>query len=383
MSEVSIEKAREISKNEIVYQYELCDNHRLNGNFECVDCNEKISVHTNKNKLYFFQHPHSSCILKKPSREDKELFTLNANYHRSGRHSDYQDRIIKYLEHKKFTSIEKEKSFYVNGKVKHRADIYFESFDKKFVIEVQISPLSFRNILKRIAFYKSQGIYLIWVVDFDYVDSRQFLKDITKYNSNNNEFFSFNSSNNLVVHYQKISYWKKKNDIWEEWKPEKLNFNNLKFNKQDMTYFYYNREKIRKNLYLDNPLLLLNHIRLDSDIDLVKKLKYYKKYYSIEDPKFLKLIDAIFLKEYNCWLDRQYYDIFTFLIKEDKIKTIEFLLYYGLRRRKIYNPKEIPKNNYPLFLQENVKSIRKELSYYYFLDEDRISSFKIEIPNEN
>jgi len=190
MGEVSIAKAREVSKNEIIYQYELTDEHRKNGIFNCLDCNEKVSVHR-KNDLFYFQHPRDSCISKTLSKEDKQLFSLYSEYHRSGRHSEYQDRIIQFLEHQNFSAIQKEKSFYIDGQVKHRADIYFENLDKKFVIEVQISPLAFRDILKRINFYKEQGIYLLWVVDFYYTDTRQFLKDIIKYNlNNNNECFS-------------------------------------------------------------------------------------------------------------------------------------------------------------------------------------------------
>ena len=375
MSNVSIEKARDSSINKIVYQYELDDEDRLNNNYECMECDKKLSVHKNKNDLYYFKHPKDTCIFNNLDSDDKKLIILNSEYHSSDRHSTYQDKLIQFLEKNNFTAIAKEKSFFINKKVQHRADIYFEDSNHKFVIEVQISSLSFRNIRKRIDFYKSQGIYLLWVVDIDYIGKgiRQFLKDILKYGSKYNEIFSFNDSNKLQVHYQKIYYWKKKNKIWEEYKVGTMIFNNLSFNEQDMTICYYNREKIRKKLYIDNPMLLLNHIGVgdflsDSDDDLVKKLKYYQKYYQNNQYKFLELIDKIFERRYEC-RDSEYYDIVIFLIEQDMMETLKFLLPYGVNKRKIYNPR-IDDEKYHL-LRKNAKvyALKKELKSYYALDE--------------
>ncbi len=377
-SKITIEKARLKLDNIIIYQYELTDDiYRLNNDYECIECNKSLSVHK-KNDLYYFQHPRSNCILSKLDKEDKELLALNSNYNHSKRHDLYQNNIIKFLETKKYTSIEKEKSFYVDSKVKHRADIYFEAFEKKFVIEIQISPLAFRNIIKRIEFYKSNNIYLLWVVDFYNVDSKQFIKDIMKYGSKQNEIFSFClTMKKLVVNYKKLSYWKKRNKIWEEWITVPLNLENLHYSSQSMQCLYYDSEKKRKDIYLKNPLLLLSHISYDFDDKLVKKLKYYEKHYNSYNPKFLELIDEIFLTEYRSMFERyeiEGYDIFTFLIKENKIKTLKFLLNYGLMRRERYNPKPISENNRNYFFQQNIKSVQKKLSYYYFLDENKIQN---------
>lgn len=374
VEEISIEKARDKIQNKIVYQYELTDEDRLNEKYECAECNQRLRVRTNKNKLYHFYHPEDSCIVNHLSKDDKKLIISNIEYRRSDRHSKYQDKIIEFLKNDNYCNIEKEKSFFIDGKVKHRADIYFEDDKHKFVIEVQISPLSFKNILKRIEFYKSQGIYLLWVVDVYHIDEsiQQFLKDILEYGSSHNEIFLLNSSGILQVHYQEISYWKNGNKIWEKYSVATVNLNNLSFNEQDMTVCFYDREEIRKKLYLDNPLLLLDHISIDSDNDLEKKLKYYEKYYPWMSPKFLELIDAIFLKEYKYW-DGKYYDIFLFLIKSDMIKTLRFLLEYGLRRREVYSPK-INDSNLNLLKNKSISHIKKELSYYYFLDENKILS---------
>jgi len=190
------------------------------------------------------------------------------------------------------------------------------------------------------------------------------------------------SSNELMVYYKKLYYWKIKNEIGEKWENERLDFNKLTFNEKEMMCSYYDREKIRKQLYVNNPLLLLNHInhiRLDTDRDLVKKLKYYKNHYfwDRDDHKFLGLIDAIFSREYKCWIDGKYYDIFLFLIKNDHVETLTFLLDYGLRRKVKYKPK-IEEDDYYLLREKNINSIQKELSYYYFNDENKISNFTIE-----
>jgi len=375
----SIEKARDKEKNSIVYHYELDDKDRKSRKYECIECNQRLSVHK-KNDLYYFWHIKDTCILNNLSKDEKKSIVLYSEYRRSGRHSTYQDKIIDFLKVNNATAIEKEKSFFIDGKVKHRADIYFEYEQHKFVIEVQISPLSFKNILKRIEFYKSQNVYLLWVVDVDYIDDsiQQFLKDILEYGSSHNEIFLLNSSGILQVYYQKISYWKNGNRIWEKYDVETVNLNTLNsgLNQKDMKVCYYNREQRRKELYRDNPMLLLNHIdrwSLDSDDELLKKLKYYEKYYSPweeKEKKFLELIDAIFLKDYQ-YRDNKYYDVFLFLIKDNKIKTLKFLLNYGLRRRKNYMPK-IEENNYTILKNDSVLDIQKELSYYYFLDENKI-----------
>jgi len=374
MSNISIEKARDSSLNKIVYQYELDDEDRLNENYECTECNNKLSVHKNKNDLYYFKHPKDTCIDNLSS--NKELINLHATYYRSGRHNEYENKLVKFLEKRNFSNIEKEKSFYVDGKVKHRADIYFEDMKHKFVIEVQISPLAFNQILKRIDFYKSQGIYLLWVVDIGYIDrsAQQFLKDILGYSSQYKEIFSLNHLGEMIVHYQEIFYSKKANKIWEKNKSVRINIYNLTYNEKDMTVCYYNREKKRKEINRDNPMLLINHIGVgyflsDSDDILVKKLNYYEKYYALMPPKFLELIDAIFLQKYQYEEEEEYYDICLFLIKSDMIKTLRFLLNYGRRRREMYKPK-IDEKNYYLLRSENILIVRNELVYYYFLEEN-------------
>ena len=51
VKEISIAKARDTIQNKIVYQYELTNEDRLNEKYECIECNQRLRVRTNKNKL--------------------------------------------------------------------------------------------------------------------------------------------------------------------------------------------------------------------------------------------------------------------------------------------------------------------------------------------
>jgi len=113
----------------------------------CPECNEEVVLKKGKVITHHFSHKSTTeCPNSKPeSKEHLRAKILIYNWCRDL-------GMTCYLEHPIETP---------NGR--RRADIYVESFGKKYAIEIQKSPQSMEDFERRTESYRSVSVHVIWV----------------------------------------------------------------------------------------------------------------------------------------------------------------------------------------------------------------------------
>ncbi|MBW8325040.1 MAG: hypothetical protein K0M50_09785 [Prolixibacteraceae bacterium] len=234
--------------------------------FCCYECGQFLET-TSRNKNVFFKHKkwHSPCIFtddgdnKISKQELEEFFLMNRIKEESQdsyavkrstegeRHYNLKKQIVSKLKKTDYiTEVQDEKVIKKDSQFK-KADIYFEYKGRKIVIEIQISKLSARYIFSRYDFYKSQGIYLIWIVDVILKEQDQFSIDIKYLNAYENYFNIVGEVTNfqLFCKYKNV-YITAFNELRTHWETKSIDLSELQFSEDIFQVFYYDLTKERQ-----------------------------------------------------------------------------------------------------------------------------------------
>ncbi|WP_333624555.1 DUF6035 family protein [Sphingobacterium siyangense] len=228
--------------------------------YSCLECGQALIPVPSKNKKLYFRHfPNSEdCELKRLDLKEEiiEGYRETAFYGESPRHQELKNKIgalLRFQEGVELNSIIVDKSYIKVEKGKRRMpDIYCIFNNKRIAFEIQLSNLSFHYILHRQEFYKNNGIYLIWIIDYKASPRilRSFHLDI-KYIWRHQNLYRLNESeiSNLFLdcHY-KQPFIVENNEVHQKWMIKKVSLSDLIFNEEDYScyYFHYEDEQIKK-----------------------------------------------------------------------------------------------------------------------------------------
>lgn len=243
-----------IDADEVFNNREIGFNYRTEYNREefvpyCLECDKELTVSSSKyDRVYFKHFPNSEyCFLKDEKLTPKEkIFFLNTlKSKESERHIFLKNRIGKFLsEIADVQEVHIDDKFIFNNKgEKRKPDVYCKYGDKELVFEIQLSDLSQRYLLSRYDFYKSQGIYLIWILDnFDVLGNSQTEKDI-KYLSQHQNYFRFNDSIEefkLNCKFKQTKLSPSTNEFYDEWQEVNITLDKLSFDEEYCEVYFHN-----------------------------------------------------------------------------------------------------------------------------------------------
>lgn len=212
----------------------------------CLECKNQLTVSTSTHdRLYFKHFPIDEyCILKDEnlSPKVKEEYYEIYKSKESERHKYLKNRIgnsVSKIEG--ISEVNIDNKFIFEGKNKRKPDVYCKYYDKDIVFEIQLSSLSQRYILSRNDFYKTKGIYLIWILDdFDVKGQSQMEKDI-KYLSKHQNFFKLNEEQekfSLTCTY-KFTFLSNENEFKDKWNEVNILIEKLKFDEDNFEVYFY------------------------------------------------------------------------------------------------------------------------------------------------
>ncbi len=130
------------------------------GPFICPACKKQLTLRKGSIRIHHFAHKHeSNCYYKGESQV----------------HLRTKLDIYEYIQQQYGAHIQQlELEYFLPGL---RPDVYVEGKKKKIAIEVQVSPLSPKELFDRTAQYQQLGIYVLWVLPFD---QKRMLKEWTE-----------------------------------------------------------------------------------------------------------------------------------------------------------------------------------------------------------
>lgn len=213
----------------------------------CLECENRYIVSSSScDRLHFKHSPTDDyCILKDEnlSPKVKEEFYEIYKSKESERHKHLKNRIGNLVSNIEGVSeVYIDSKFIFNGNDKRKPDVYCKYYDKEIVFEIQLSALSQRYILNRYDFYKSKGIYLIWILDnFDVTGQSQMEKDI-KYLSKHQNFFKLDEEAEIfkLQCTYKFTFLSSENKFMDKWNEVIISLDKLKFDKINFETYFYN-----------------------------------------------------------------------------------------------------------------------------------------------
>ncbi|ELY2011094.1 hypothetical protein SL057_002151 [Flavobacterium psychrophilum] len=236
----------------------------------CLECENQYSVSSSKlDRLHFKHIPTDEyCILKDENLSPKvrEEFYEIYKSKESERHKFLKNRIGSTLSQVAGVSeIYIDNKFIFNGKEKRKPDVYCKYFDKEIVFEIQLSKLSQRYILNRFDFYRTKGIYLIWILDnFDVLGQTQMEKDI-KYLSKHQNFFKLDEETDIFKFQctYKFTFLSNENKFMDKWNKVFIQLDKLKFDTENFEAYFYNFGQEKETIL---ELQKKNEIRIKDEI---------------------------------------------------------------------------------------------------------------------
>ena len=258
----------------------------------CLECDNQYSVSSSKyDRLHFKHNPTDDyCILKDEnlSPKVKEEFYNIYKSKESERHKYLKTKIGFALSKVEGVSeIYVDNKFIFSEKDKRKPDVYCKYFDKEIVFEIQLSKLSQRYILNRYDFYRTKGIYLIWILDdFNVKGQTQMEKDI-KYLSKHQNFFKLDddAENFQIQCTYKFTFLSNENQFMDKWKEVIIPLDKLKFDKDNFEAYFYNfgqEKEVILELQMKNELKIKKEIleketEQHREKEATKKLEFEKK----------------------------------------------------------------------------------------------------------
>ncbi|MDX4973925.1 DUF6035 family protein [Myroides odoratimimus] len=233
--------------------------------FSCSECNQKLVCSNSKRDTVYFRHNKNSeyCILKDSEVEsNKDLlnsYKLNAYNRESPRHKELKNKLGQLLIQEPgvvIGSIDIDSKFIFGNGGKRRPDVYCEYKGFKLAFEIQLSSLPLHYIKHRYNFYKSNGIYLIWIIDLKSlpVDLDNYVRDIKHVWSDQNLFSIADHENEKLVftcNYKQAFIYNNK-EVHSKWMKKDISLGDLSFNRTEYycLYYLFNTELNSKKLEL-------------------------------------------------------------------------------------------------------------------------------------
>ncbi|WP_353100782.1 DUF6035 family protein [Myroides odoratus] len=233
--------------------------------FSCSECNQKLVCSNSKRDTVYFRHNKNSeyCILKDSEVEsNKDLlnsYKLNAYNRESPRHKELKNKLGQLLIQEPgvvIGSIDIDSKFIFGNGGKRRPDVYCEYKGFKLAFEIQLSSLPLHYIKHRYNFYKSNGIYLIWIIDLKSlpVDLDNYVRDIKHVWSDHNLFSIADHENEKLVftcNYKQAFIYNNK-EVHSKWMKKDISLGDLSFNRTEYycLYYLFNTELNSKKLEL-------------------------------------------------------------------------------------------------------------------------------------
>lgn len=222
--------------------------HEKNLMLSCCECEQDLMVSGSKyDRLHFKHKPgHDYCILAdgKLTPQEHERYTEILKSKESDRHKELKNKIgelLRSVPNIDIDTISIDNKFIVKENGKRKPDVYCKFHDKEIVFEIQLSDLSLGYILSRYEFYKSHGMYLIWILDnFDIHNQGTLERDI-KYLTRYENFFKLDEDSEtfkLECEY-KFPFLTDDNRLLTKWLKKSISLNELKFDSEVFQAFFY------------------------------------------------------------------------------------------------------------------------------------------------
>lgn len=222
--------------------------HEKNLMLSCCECEQDLMVSGSKyDRLHFKHKPgHDYCTLAdaKLTPQEHERYTEILKSKESDRHKELKNKIgelLRSVPNIDIDSISIDNKFIVKENGKRKPDVYCKFHDKEIVFEIQLSDLSLGYILSRYEFYKSHGMYLIWILDnFDIHNQGTLERDI-KYLTRHENFFKLDEDSEsfkLECEY-KFPFLTDDNRLLTKWLKKSVSLNELKFDSDVFQAFFY------------------------------------------------------------------------------------------------------------------------------------------------
>lgn len=222
--------------------------HEKNLMLSCCECEQDLMVSGSKyDRLHFKHKPgHDYCTLAdgKLTPQEQERYTEILKSKESDRHKELKNKIgelLRSVPNIDIDTISIDNKFIVKENGKRKPDVYCKFHDKEIVFEIQLSDLSLGYILSRYEFYKSHGMYLIWILDnFDIHNQGTLERDI-KYLTRYENFFKLDENSEmfkLECEY-KFPFLTVDNRLLTKWLKKSVSLNELKFDSEVFQAFFY------------------------------------------------------------------------------------------------------------------------------------------------
>lgn len=222
--------------------------HEKNLMLSCCECEQDLMVSGSKyDRLHFKHKPgHDYCTLAdgKLTPQEHERYTEILKSKESDRHKELKNKIgelLRSVPNIDIDTISIDNKFIVKENGKRKPDVYCKFHDKEIVFEIQLSDLSLGYILSRYEFYKSHGMYLIWILDnFDIHNQGTLERDI-KYLTRYENFFKLDEDSEsfkLECEY-KFPFLTDGNRLLTKWLKKSISLNELKFDSEVFQAFFY------------------------------------------------------------------------------------------------------------------------------------------------
>jgi competence CoiA-like predicted nuclease len=216
----------------------------------CYYCNEPLHSVVNKNnpkiQSWFRHENNSDCALQSYSKKDTLLDVEYIRNIESERHKLLKKYLRIYLYKQGVEKVVEEKIIFDNNFFYRRPDIYCEYQNKKIAFEIQVSKLSYKSLKKRSNFFKENGIYCIWIVDWFVPNLTQGDYDFKEHNPFENVFtinLPYESKFSFYLNYIEPSSRK------DKWRKKIINnLDELKFDKESYQVYFYNTPLFRKKI---------------------------------------------------------------------------------------------------------------------------------------
>ena len=222
--------------------------HEKNLMLSCCECEQDLMVSGSKyDRLHFKHKPgHDYCTLAdgKLTPQEHERYTEILKSKESDRHKELKNKIgelLRSVPNIDIDTISIDNKFIVKENGKRKPDVYCKFHDKEIVFEIQLSDLPLGYILSRYEFYKSHGMYLIWILDnFDIHNQGTLERDI-KYLTRYENFFKLDEDSEsfkLECEY-KFPFLTDGNRLLTKWLKKSISLNELKFDSDVFQAFFY------------------------------------------------------------------------------------------------------------------------------------------------
>lgn len=239
--------------NEKIFANELLDKSEEDRrliDYVCYYCKKPLYSIVNENNphiLSWFRHKNNAdCLLQSYNEKDKSLDKEYIRNSESERHKLLKKHLRIWLYKQGAEKILEEKIIFDNNFFYRKPDIYCEYQENKIAFEIQVSKLSYKSLKKRSDFFKQNGIYCIWIVDWFIANSTQGDYDFKEHNPFEN-VFTINLSYDLKLffHANYIEPSSKK----DKWRKKNINIlDELKFDKESYQVYFYNTPLFREKI---------------------------------------------------------------------------------------------------------------------------------------